>query len=79
MKVDILRADDWEAIYINGKLIRQGHTIECGEKLYLLELAEEYNFKSTDVTIRDITQEDEEMLHRLGIFPQDINELNGIY
>jgi hypothetical protein len=79
MKVTILETDDWEAIYINNKLIKQGHTIESGDKLYLLKLAEEYKFKSSDVKIIYVTQEDEEILHYSGLFPKDINELNGIY
>lgn len=70
---------DWEAIYIGENCIDQGHTIEKGDRLYLLKKAEKYGFKSSDVIIKEANDEDDEYAMNYGSFPNQISELKGNY
>ena len=70
---------DWEAIYVGENCIYQGHTIEEGDKLYLLKKAEKYGFSSSDVVIEIAQDEDDENAMDNGKFPKNINELKNNY
>ena len=52
-----LRCDDWEAIYVDGKAVNQGHDTQSME---LLELAQKHNFSFDNVRDHWATPEDEE-------------------
>lgn len=71
---------DWEALYIDGKLIDEGHTLgEGNHRIYLLEQSEKYNFKSKDIIEDAVNDIDNEMVMDRGNFPKSLDELNGIY
>ena len=71
---------DWEALFIDGKLIDQGHVLgDGGHKTYLLEKAEQYGFKCSDIQFHELTDEDDECLCDNGKFPYEINKLKGDY
>lgn len=81
MKVIILISPngDWEGLFIDGQLISEGHTLGQGDRLYLLKTAEEYDFKSDDVKVITICDEDEQYLMKYGAFPERIDILKGDY
>lgn len=80
IKVKIIRADDWEGIYIDGELIDQGHTLGDGNHtLYLLKLSEKYNFKSKDVKIYELNDEDVDEVYESGELPKKLSKLKGNY
>lgn len=67
---------DWEGLYVNGEIVDQGHRIDRDD---FLELAEKYNFKSSDVRKKELTNEDEEETSMSGRFPRLLSELAGNY
>lgn len=75
-RVLYLRADDWYAIYIDGKSISQHHTLQPME---LLEFAEKHQFSHSDVASHWATEEDEERCMDVGGFPPLQSELKGSY
>ena len=75
-RVLILAGDDWVVIYIDGKSVEQGHTIN---PMYLLKLAEENNFTYSDVHYAWADSEDEENAGNVGQFPNFVEELKGKY
>jgi len=82
MKVLILNSEDgdWEGLFIDGKLIDQGHTLgEGNAATYLLEKPEEYNFSSKNIESCCVTQEDDEYLMKFGGFPSQLSKLKGEY
>jgi hypothetical protein len=82
MNVLILQADDWEGLFIDGKLIDEDHELgECDidSELYLLKKSEEYNFTSKDVTVKFVDDEDEKYLNSFGSFPPTLDKLKGKY
>ncbi len=78
-KVLILFSDDWEGLYIDGKLIEEGHSLGEGDTLFILKMAEEFGFTSADVTMENVIDEDEIELSNVGSFPQNVSELKGKY
>lgn len=54
MKVVIIKSEDWDGIYLNGELHFEGHELSDGngEGLFLLELANKYNFNYNDIEIK---------------------------
>ena len=53
MKVVIVRSDDWDGIYIDGKILDQGHELGEGDSyLYLLRLSKNSGFDIDDVDLR---------------------------
>lgn len=38
MKVNIVSVEDWEALYIDGKLVDEGHSLDLVEVLRLLKI-----------------------------------------
>lgn len=67
-EITILYGDDWEGIYLNGKLIEQNHSIDNSKLLTLLG----YNVKSV--------YEDEEEIWEIMNYdcPEDIEKYYAI-
>jgi len=80
-KAILLEAEDWEGLFINGKLIQEGHTLneDTSRIKYFIELSKKYSFNLDELKELCVTEEDEETLMDCGNFPQDINELSGNY
>lgn len=70
---------DWEGLYIDGKIIDQGHNIGEGNRLFLLKKAEEFNFKSSDIRVKTLNDSDENNIIKLGNLPDKLNDLVGPY
>lgn len=71
---------DWEGLFINGKLISEGHQLGEGRKeFFWLNIGAEYGVKGEDLIIKEINNEDDEELSMNGNFPSRISMLNGEY
>lgn len=82
MQVLILntQSGDWEAMYIDGKLIDEGHTLGEGNNFYfLLEMAEKYGFTRADIQSAELNAVDDEEVSSGGSMPQSLSELTGSY
>jgi hypothetical protein len=73
------QSGDWEALYIDGKLIDEGHHLGEGDTLYLLKQSEAYNFRACDIVVAEINNQDEETVSDEGSFPSHLLNLEGTY
>lgn len=48
-KIIYLELEDWQGVYVNGKLYDERHEIGEGDKFYFLELAEKFDVKRKDI------------------------------
>jgi hypothetical protein len=80
-KAILIKADDWEGLFISGKLVEEGHTLNEGTSriMYFLNLAKTYNFNLEELKEVYITEEDEEKLNDYGSFPEYLSDLKGDY
>lgn len=81
MSVLVLKADDWEGLFIDGKLIDEGHSLEEGSDRikYFQEASKSHDFDIMDVKIKWLEDKDEEELMSSGSFPDTLKELKGNY
>lgn len=72
---------DWEALYVDGQLVDQGHTLNQGTHglIHFTKLAEDHNFTSSDVVVCETSDEDEDYLMSSGRFPATLADLKGNY
>lgn len=63
MKVDFIRSDDWEGLYIDGKCVAQGH---------LLDVEEVLSFLNVECTFRWL---DSGYMMSLGWLPTDLKDI----
>lgn len=77
----LLTSDDWEGLFVDGKLVEEGHTINEGEPRIKCfnELSKKYNFKLNELIEQYVCNEDGEYLYEHGCFPELISELSGEY
>lgn len=75
-RVIIVKADDWEALFIDGILIEQDHKIEEGEDRgwYFLKLASKYNFTHEDIQMKWVNDEGNKHLYDNGYFSGDLKD-----
>lgn len=82
-KAIILQGDDWEGLYVDGKLIEEGHTLNQGYSRikYLSQLAKKYKFALDDVKEQYLEDEDLEWMAEecLSGFPEYISEFRYKY
>lgn len=74
MKIDIVQADDWEALYIDGESVYQGHSIQLAT--FVKALRE----RGLDLKVRFCSANNEELdeVSRSGYLPQDLKDLKII-
>lgn len=78
-KVLFIKADNWEALYVDDDLVTQDHHLFEQDPFYVLELAEEHVFKYDEVETHWVEPEDDEILYTEGYFPNKRSELKGNY
>jgi hypothetical protein len=80
-KAILIQADDWEGLFINGKLVKEGHTLNEGTSRvkYFNQISKKHNFNLDDLKEVWIDESDEEKLYDCGSFPNSLSELNGNY
>jgi hypothetical protein len=70
----VAQADEWVAIYMNGMLVGQNHTMSAAELLGQLAFCKEGLLGADDVQIQFKTV-DEAWLEEQGYMPQSITEV----
>lgn len=80
-KAILLQAEDWEGLFINGRLVEEGHTLNEGNSRIkcFVGLAKKYNFNLEEMKEQYVTEEDEQYLYDCGSFPTHLSRLNGNY
>ena len=74
------QSGDWEGLYIDGKLIDEGHVLgEGNHRLYMVEQSEIYNFKLNDIVYEEINDDDDMEMNDSGRFPEFLSDLIGSY
>ena len=64
---------DWVGMYVDGFLIDQGHVLGNDDILFVIKMAEKYGFKSDDITVKDLCNEDQEKVNESGRFPDHLD------
>ena len=67
---------DWEAFYVDGKVIEQSHEIRCMD---LLDYSRIHKFDSCDVLSIEAEDKDETIAYETGAFPDHLDKLKGEY
>ncbi len=80
-KAILIQADDWEGLFTNGKLVKEGHSLNEGTSRikFLIQLSKKYNFNLEELKEVWVEDEDNEYLNRYGGFPDNLSELQGDY
>ena len=73
--------DYWEACYVDGKSVEQGHHLGEGHgKLYFIqELSKQYGISLDDIVEVAAEEVDDEKAMECGQFPELFSELEGKY
>jgi hypothetical protein len=76
----VVKADDWEGLYVGGKLVDEGHTLNEGEEriIYFLQLADKYKF---DLKLTEFISLSDEMIQKVeeeGNLPENLHEALGL-
>ena len=76
-KAILIGTDDWEGLFVNGKLVEEGHTLNQGYNRmnYFKKLSKQYNFDLNDLESGYVTPEYQIELEDCGSFPEDINDV----
>ena len=71
----LLKSNDWEGLYIDNKLIQEGHSLNEGRDriLYFAKLAKQYDFELIDLIIEDLDNVDNEWTRDIGGFPETMD------
>jgi len=74
----LVKSDDWEGLFINGKLVEEGHTLNEGTSRikYFSSLAKKYNFSLEDMKEAWVTEGYEEWLYDSGSFHENLSDIN---
>lgn len=73
--------DEWEGLYINGKLVKEGHTLNEGENRikYFTKLSKQYNFDLDNMKQLYLEEDDDAYTMETGCFPVNIEEFLSDY
>ena len=75
-KAILVSSEDWEGLYINDKLVKEGHTLNEGTSRikYFLQLSKEYNFDLETMKEVSLSEDDEIITQDVGSYPEDIED-----
>jgi len=71
----LISSDDWEGLYVDGKLIDEGHSLSSPKDW--VEWTNTYEL--VDVTYRDLTDVDRLETELSGSFPENIEDFKDKY
>ena len=72
MQVSVVRGEDWEALYINGILKNENHSIMTERALEILEEA----FNGSPYTLEvEVIQADDKWLSKRGNMPMSLKDV----
>ena len=75
----IINSDDWEGLFVNGKLIEEGHELNDGmsRKKYLQELCRKYNVSLPSIEEGYVTEDYyDDILSERGSYPENLSEVD---
>lgn len=78
----LIKAEDWEGLFINGELVQEGHTLNEGENRvkYFLDLSEKYDFDIKKLEEYNVSNNYEEnYLNENGGFPKLLSEVEVLF
>lgn len=76
MKAVLVKADDWQGIFIDGKLDYEGHEITISD---MKKICKRHNINITDIDEKWVTDDYyERYLSEYGNFPNDLSEVELI-
>ena len=80
-KAILIKADDWEGLFVDGVLIEQGHTLNQGYSgvKHFINLAKAHNFDVEELEEVWVDEVDEDYLYECGGFPSKLSDLKGKY
>ena len=66
----LLKGDDYEGLFVNGKLVQEGETLNEGHEriFYFLELAESHEFNLKDMKLGEVSEAYNEKMKEKGGF-----------
>lgn len=71
---------DWEGLFINGKLISEGHQLGEGRKeTFWLDIGAKYQISGADLAVKEVDDIDGEQLSDSGNFPLSLDVMHGSY
>ena len=73
-KIHCIKSDEYEALYINGKLFNEGNPLEEGNErvLYFYSIASNYGLNINEIKFGYVNLFD---INEYGEFPNDLGEL----
>jgi len=71
-------SDGWLGIFFNGEIIDQGEPRSFRPDFWI-DVAHRYKVHSKDVVYKDVNEEDEDRISKVGCFPNRLDELIGDY
>ena len=80
-KAILIKSNDWEGLYINGKLVEEGHTLNQGYSRikYFVDLSKKYDFDLGGMKEKYLCEEDIIVTEDYGNFPESINDFIDDY
>lgn len=80
-RVVILNSEDWEGLFIDGKLVDEGHSLTDGNHpiIYWGKIFQKYKFTEDEIFISEVSKFDDELLYSTGCFPKNLSELKTKY
>lgn len=74
-KAILIQSDDWEGLYVDGKLVDEGHTLNQGSSRvkYFGKLAKKYDFNLDKMKEIYLENDDIEDTENKGNFPKLLN------
>jgi len=73
------QSGDLVGIFVDGLLKEEGHDLQPMGSGSLLNLSEEFNFASTDVTNHELNDVDESEMEDTDGFPRSLSDLDGFW
>jgi hypothetical protein len=73
-KFALVRGSEWEALYVDGESVDQGHRFEPVE---LLKLAEQFGFQYSTLAVLWASTADDDRCLEEGNFPQYLSEFQS--
>jgi len=71
---------DWEGLFIDGKLIGEGHELGEGRKEYFwLNIGAKYQITGDELVVKELNDIDNNWLEEAGNFPSSLAEFSGPY
>ena len=70
-KAVLVQGGDWEGLFVDGKLIEEGHCINEGNEraVYFAELAHTYDFILRFMDLQHVTNDYDLKIQEFGSFP----------